>query len=179
MRKGLFSLVSAWLLVAGLAPPAEAQYVYEDRGVRLLFWDESDRDGEAKGWIELCDLNSGAHAWAWFRLDAHSGDVEVRDEWGELVGAVSSAYGWGHQRPGQRFYDGIDCWDHPAQNERFGHLTREIMRDVARGSLRNAVACWLSGASFGLCVAGGAAGELISRWLWDIGAYLYTCYGYR
>lgn len=179
MRKGLFSLVWVWLLVAGFAPPVQAQYVYEERGVRLLFWDESDRDGEAKGWIELFDLNSGAHAWAWFRLDAHSGELEVRDEWGELIGAVSSAYGWGHRRPGQRFYDGIDCWDHAAQNERFGHVTREAIRNAVRGALSGAVQCWLSAAPFGACVVGGAAGGMIGTWLWDIGGYLYTCYGYR
>jgi hypothetical protein len=34
-------------------------------------------------------------------------------------------------------------------------------------------------APFGACVAGGAAGGIITTWLWDIGAYLYTCYGYR
>lgn len=150
------------LLAAGR--PAAAQVEFNDGGRSAYFfpeeWDGNELTGE--GWVYVIDWTTGADGWSSFQFNGETGEVQV---WDEGVGESP-------ERP-SRYYGGVACHDHPAQNERFGKVVIKAFSSMGPGLVAMAWRCIGQGPG---CLVENIAIGTASPILWDIGWYAWTCY---
>ena len=101
------------------------------------------------------------------------GEVETWEPW------ISEPMIWGDEGangPGQRYYDGVDCWDTPGMNTRYGRLVKDSVRRGLQGAGTAAFRCAGTGLLYWNCVAFAGVTPFMVTTIWDTGAMIWTCY---
>jgi hypothetical protein len=171
-------LVPLGLLTAGVGSARAQSFEHCEGSVCFAFWNESGDDTIVEGWGRLRDNRRDIEAWARLRADLVSGDWEASDPqfetpelggWGSYLDGESGAY------PPR--WHGVECWDTPAINEKFGERLRDQFRNffIAGFARVFAPACFETGAC-GVAFMYGFAGAGTGWMLWEAGTFIWDCY---
>ncbi len=165
---GLVGLVAPE--VAGAQEPIE---INEDGMTLYIYPEEFDGDEwTAEAIVRLVDWRTGFEGWVYAQVRA-DGEVETWDP------TVSEPMIWeeaGANGPGQRYYDGVDCWDTPAMNARYGRLVKDSVKRGLQGAGVAAFRCAGAGLLYWNCLAFSGVAPFLTMTLWDTGAMIWTCY---
>lgn len=171
------ALWMAMLVMAlGLPTMAAAQNVeYHQDGKSLYIYpDEWDGDPyTAEMIVRFVNWRSGLDTSAAVQISTETGDTEV---WDPYLGRPAVSGSNAVTGPHQRAYDGVDCWDVPAHNDRFGRVIRNAMGKMWVTAAGQALGCIGAGAGWGACMGGSLVSSVWGPLLTDTSGYLWTCY---
>lgn len=176
-RSGVWGPLVLAVLVGVAAPGsvrAQEPIEINEGGMTVYIYPE-EFDGDewtAEAIVRLVDWQTGYEGWVYAQVRA-DGEVETWDPW------TSPPQIWGAQwigGPGQRFYDGVDCWDTPALNDRYGRLVKDSVRRGLQGMGAAAFRCSGAGLLYWNCVAAAGITPFITTTIWDTGAMIWACH---
>lgn len=175
-RSGWIPAVFAMIL--GVAAPGTARAqepieINEDGMTLYIYPEEFDGDEwTAEAIVRLVDWRTGFEGWVYAQVRA-DGEVETWEP------TISEPMIWEEDAvkgPGQRYYDGVDCWDTPALNVRYGRLVKDSVKRGLQGAGTAAFRCTGAGLLYWNCVAFAGVTPFLTTTIWDTGAMIWTCY---
>lgn len=168
----LLMVVAACVVLPRLAQAQVAQY-YENGKSIYVYNDEWDGDeSTTEVAVRFVNWRKGFEEWAYGRINPDAGSAEL---WDPEVGWPTVS-GKSVTGPRQRYYGGVDCWDTPGQNRRFGNIVLDGFRGATNALAGGAPTCFGAGGDWATCVGRPLISALWGPMLVDSAGYLWTCF---